>query len=92
MTQKSEEYKRYYTNSTGIEVTDIDISICVDYREKGNIEQLCKVVFSPEQAKLTMLMLEEAVKQFEKNKRNIDIKMEAIRRSEGDTVNGENKK
>ena len=92
MIQKSEEYKRYYTNSTGVEVTDIDISICVDYREKENVEQLCKVVFSPEQAKLTMLMLQEAIKQFENNKRNIDIKMETIKHSGGDSVNGEQKK
>ena len=36
-------------------------------------------------------MLQEAIKQFENNKRNIDIEMEAIKRSGGDAVNGEQK-
>lgn len=75
--------KRFYSNSTGIEVTNVDIKLIANYRDKDGIEPLCEVIFSPEQAKLTMLMLEKAISKFEENNRKIDIDIKQITKMEG---------
>ena len=75
--------KRYYSNSTGIEVTNVDIKLVANFKDRNGLEPLCEIVFSPEQAKLTMLMLEQAVENFEKNNRPINIDVKGINKVEG---------
>lgn len=81
---RANEYKRYYTNSTGVEVTPTDISLNINYKEGETTEEMCKIIFSPEQAKLTKMMLEKAIEEFEKNTRPINIGKIKIRRAEGE--------
>ena len=64
-------------------LTNIDLKLRANYKDKNGIEPLCEIIFSPEQAKLTMLMLEKAVSEFEKNNRKIDIQVGEIKRTEG---------
>jgi len=59
----------YYTNSTGVEMTNIDIKLNIDYKSKDKIINLCDIVFSPEQAKLTSIMLNKAINEYEKSNR-----------------------
>lgn len=88
MEKEINEYKIYYTNSTGVELTNVDVNLCVNYKDNNNIEKLCKVIFSPEQAKLTMLMLEKAIEQFEKSTRPIEVDISKIVSSKGEKLNG----
>nr|DAM88598.1 MAG TPA: Protein of unknown function (DUF3467) [Caudoviricetes sp.] len=83
MNEQIRSEKRFYCNSVGIEVTNIDLKLRANYKDKNGIEPLCEIIFSPEQAKLTMLMLEKAVSEFEKNNRKIDIQVGEIKRTEG---------
>lgn len=83
MNEQSKNDKRYYSNSTGIEITNVDIKLVANYKDKNGIEPLCEIIFSPEQAKLTMLMLEKAISAFEKNTRKIDIDAGQITKTEG---------
>ena len=86
--EESKDYKRYYTNTTGIELTNTDVSLCVNYKENDKVEKLCKITFSPEQAKLTMIMLERAISEFEKNTREIKVDANKITSSKGENING----
>lgn len=83
MNEQSKSDKRYYSNSVGLEITNIDFKLLANYKDKNGIEPLCEIIFSPEQAKLTMFMLEKAVAEFEKNNRKIDIKIDSITKTEG---------
>lgn len=60
------EKRIYYTNATGVEVTGIDIKLNIDYKSKDETLNLCDIVFSPEQAKLTSIMLNKAIEEYEK--------------------------
>lgn len=82
------EKKIYYTNATGIEVTNIDVKLKINYQTKGKSIELCDIVFSPEQAKLTSIMLNKAIEEFEKKNRKINVAIEGIERSEGADNNG----
>lgn len=73
----------YYTNATGIEVTNIDLKLKINYQSRGKTEELCDIVFSPEQAKLTCIMLNKAIEEFEKKNRKINIDIEKIEKDEG---------
>lgn len=88
MKKRANEYKRYYSNTTGLEMTGVDISLCIDYKEEQETEELCKIIFSPEQAKLTMIMLEKAIAEYEKNNRKININTANIKRTEGENKDG----
>ena len=89
MEKRRDDYKRYYTNSTGLEVTSVDISLCVNYKDDEDIEELCKIIFSPEQAKLTMLMLKKALEEYEKDNRKIEIDENSIGKIKGENKDGE---
>lgn len=78
----------YYTNSTGVEMTNIDIKLNIDYKSKDKIINLCDIVFSPEQAKLTSIMLNKAINEYEKRNRKININVEEIRENEGKQTDG----
>ena len=91
MEQKSNENKRYYTNFTELEINGADVNLCINYKENENVEKLCKIIFSPEQAKLTMIMLEKAIAEFESTRREINVNVDAIKRSEGENIDGEEK-
>ena len=84
MNEQIKNEKRFYCNSVGIEVTNIDLKLRANYKDKNGVEPLCEIIFSPEQAKLTMLMLEKAVSEFEKNNRKINIQVGEIKRTEGE--------
>ena len=77
----------YYTNATGIEMTNLDIKIKAKYRTRDEIIDLCDLVFSPEQAKLTSMMLSQAVEEYEKKYRKINIDPSAINRDEAKEQN-----
>lgn len=83
MEERVNSDKRYYSNATGIEVTNIDIKLVANYRNQNGTEPLCEIIFSPEQAKLTMLMLEKAISEFEKNNREINLNTDNITKIEG---------
>lgn len=81
----------FYTNSIGIEMTNLDIKMKVDYTSKGKVIHFCDVVFSPEQAKLTAIILNKAVEEFEKRNRKINIDSAStidFKQSEGERKNG----
>lgn len=82
------EKRIYYTNATGIEVTGIDIKLNIDYKSKDETINLCDIVFSPEQAKLTSIMLNKAIEEYEKRNRRLNIDVKAINKSEGENENG----
>ena len=84
MEQRVNFDKRYYSNATGIEVTNIDIKLLVNYKNQSGTEPLCEIIFSPEQAKLTMLMLEKAISEFEKNNREINSNADSITKIKGE--------
>ncbi len=77
------EKKIYYTNATGIEVTNIDIKLKINYQSKNEEIELCDIVFSPEQAKLTNIMLGKAIEEYEKRTRKINVIVDRIEKSEG---------
>lgn len=73
MNEIKDNSKRCYSNSTKIETTKIDVRLIAGYIDGEVDERLCEIIYSPEQAKLTMLMLEKAIEEFEKNHRKIDL-------------------
>lgn len=77
------EKRIYYTNAIGIEMTNLDIKLKTSYKTRDEIIDLCDIVFSPEQAKLTSIMLDKAIKEYEKRYRKIDIDINAIEKTEG---------
>ena len=80
----------YYTNSTGIEMTNIDIKLKIDYKMGEEIINQCEIVFSPEQAKLTKIILEKAIDDYEKNFRKLNIPVN-IEKKEGEQSNNAKK-
>ncbi|MBQ3415617.1 MAG: hypothetical protein IJH39_09825 [Clostridia bacterium] len=83
MNEQIKNDKRYYCNSTGIEVTNVDLKLIANFKDKNGTEPLCEIIFSPEQAKLTMLMLQQAIQNFEDNTRKININPNGINKVEG---------
>lgn len=82
------DMKIYYTNATGIEMTNLDIKLKVSYNTKNKLIDLCDIVFSPEQAKLTNIMLGKAIEEYEKRYRKININTDGIEKTEGKEENG----
>lgn len=82
------EKKVFYTNATGIEVTNLDLKLKINYQTRGEEIELCDIIFSPEQAKLTSIMLNKAIEEFEKKNRKLNVKIEGIEKSEGINNNG----
>lgn len=92
MESKAEDFKRVYSNSVELKMTSVDFNLKMKYKEDDNTELLCDVIMSPEQAKLTKLMLEKAIEQYENMYRTINVKSDVtITKSEGEKDNGGNK-
>ena len=81
------EKKIYYSNATGVEMTNIDIKLKIDYITEKNKIRLCDIVLSPEQAKMTSIMLNKAIEEYEKRYRILNINGN-FEQSEGEKTNG----
>lgn len=79
---------RFYCNSMGLKVNNVEFKLEVKYREDGLSENLCDIIMTPEQAKVTKIMLERAIEQYEATYRKLDISKNAVIKTEGEVVNG----
>lgn len=87
--EKAQDFKRMYSNSIGLKMTNIDFNMQVSYKEDKNIEHLCDIIMSPEQAKFTKMMLEQAIEQYENMYRTIIIPSNVtITKTEGENNDG----
>ena len=82
------DMKIYYSNAAAIEVTNVDLKLKIKYKTDDKLNDLCDIVFSPEQAKLTAIMLTKAVEEYEKRYRKINVNVEKIEKKEGAQING----
>ena len=83
-----ENDKIFYSNSMGLKVTNIDFKLEVKYREDDKIETLCNIIMTPEQAKVTKMMLEQALDKYEEMYRKVEVKENSISKTEGEKTNG----
>lgn len=81
--------KRFYSNSISIDVTNTDFKFKFNYKNRNDTEPLCEVIITPEQAKLTMLMLEKAINGFETKTRRIDVNVNQVTKTEGNPQGGD---
>jgi len=89
MEGKTQDFKRFYSNSVGLKMTNIDFNLQVRYKEDEKIEHLCDIIMSPEQAKLIKLMLDDAIVQYETRYRDIIIPGNVtITKTEGEKTDG----
>lgn len=88
MENNTKSENRFYCNSMGLKVNNVEFKLEVKYREDGVSENLCDIIMTPEQAKVTKMMLERAIEQYESSYRKLDISESTVIKSEGEVING----
>ena len=89
---EGQDLKRFYSNSIGLKMTNIDFNLKISFKEDGKVEHLCDIVMSPEQAKLVKVMLDSAIEQYENMYRKINIPSNVtMTKTEGEKEDGGNK-